>query len=101
MSAAAFCLLARNLPDLLGMQEDRSNRKEARLWLVTALAQLPGVDRATAGERFGALLPRPGERRPDATREATCVQLLKVEPEGLRRALPVPFYLLSIQAYLR
>ena len=68
---------------------------------MTALAQLPGVNRATAGERFAALLPRPGERIPDATRETTCVQLLKVEPESLRRAVPVMLYLLSIQAYLR
>lgn len=56
---------------------------------MTALAQLPGVDQATAGKRFAALLPHPGDRRPDATREATCVQLLKVQPKGLGRALPV------------
>ena len=53
---------------------------------MTALAQLPDVDPATASERFAALLPRPGETRRDATREAACVQLLKVQPGGTRRA---------------
>jgi len=49
------------------------------MWLVTSLAQLPGVDPAVAGRRFAALLPAPGARRPGAAaREPACVQLLKL-----------------------
>ncbi len=49
------------------------------MWLVTALAQLPGIDAAVAGDRFLAMLPQPGARRSrDAAREPACVQLLKI-----------------------
>jgi len=49
------------------------------MWLVTSLAQLPGVDPAVAGRRFAALLPAPGARRAGAAaREPACVQLLKL-----------------------